>query len=83
MSIVVALMFLASATDTSTAAAPKADLEDPVVCRKSKLPDVGTRFKPKPVCMRKSDWAMQDKQNENELRQINQRGNNPGLAEGR
>ena len=53
MSIVVALMVLASAADTSTAVAPKADLEDPVVCRKAKLPDVGTRFKPKPVCMRK------------------------------
>ena len=83
MGIVVALMVLASAADTSTAVAPKADLEDPVVCRKAKLPDVGTRFKPKPVCMRKSDWAMFDKQNETELRQINQRGNNPGKAEGR
>ena len=83
MSIAVALMVLASAADTSTAVAPKADLQDPVVCRKSKLPEVGTRFKPKPVCMRKSDWAMFDKQNENELRQINQRGNNPGKAEGR
>jgi len=83
MSIVVALMVLASAADTSTAVAPKADLEDPVVCRKAKLPDVGTRFKPKPVCMRKSDWAMFDKQNETELRQINQRGSNPGKAEGR
>lgn len=83
MSIVVALLVLASAADTSTASAPKADLEDPVVCRKAKLPDVGTRFKPKPVCMRKSDWAMFDKQNETELRQINQRGSNPGRAEGR
>lgn len=83
MSIVFALMVLASSAETSTAVAPKADLEDPVVCRKAKMPDVGTRFKPKPVCMRKSDWAMFDKQNENELRQINQRGNNPGKAEAR
>jgi hypothetical protein len=83
MSITVALLVFASAQGAAPAVAPKADLQDPVVCRRSKLPEVGTRMKPKPVCQRKSDWAMFDKQNETELRQINQRGNNPGKAEGR
>ena len=83
MSVLVALLTFASVAGAEPAVAPKADLKDPVVCRKAKLPDVGTRFKPKPVCQRKSDWAMFDKQNENELRQINNRGNNPGKAEGR
>ncbi|HET7709042.1 MAG TPA: hypothetical protein VFK50_05845 [Sphingomicrobium sp.] len=83
MSIAVALLVFASAQGAAPAVSPKPNFEDPVVCRRSKLPEVGTRMKPKPVCQRKSDWAMFDKQNENELRQINQRGNNPGKAESR
>jgi hypothetical protein len=76
-------LILAAAAGTPAEQAQKADLENPDVCRRSKQPEVGTRMKPKPVCQRKSDWAMFDKNNENELRQINQRGNNPGKAEGR
>ena len=83
MSALIALTIVVTAAPAQPAAAAQADLADPVVCRRSKLPDVGTRFRPKPVCLRKSDWSMFDKQNENELRQINQRGNNPGKAEGR
>jgi hypothetical protein len=83
MSLIVAFLAAANVTTAQPATAPKAALEDPVVCRRSKLPEVGTRMKPKPVCMKRSDWAMFDKNNENELRQINQRGNNPGKAEGR
>ena len=83
MSMTFAFLVFASAQAAAPAAAPKANLDDPVVCRRSKLPEVGTRMKPKPVCQRKSDWAMFDKNNENELRQINLRGSNPGKAEGR
>lgn len=83
MSIVFAFLVVASAQGDASAALPKANLEDPVVCRRSKLPEVGTRMKPKPVCQRKSDWSMFDKQNENELRLINQRGQNAGKADGR
>ena len=83
MSLFVALLVMTAASGAEPTVAPKADLEDPVVCRKAKLPEVGTRFKPKPVCQRKSDWAMFDKNNENELRQINNRGSNAGKAEGR
>jgi hypothetical protein len=83
MSLLFALVAVASVSGTDTATPQKANLEDPVVCRRSKLPEVGTRMKPKPICQRKSDWAMFDKQNETELRQINNRGSNPGKAEGR
>lgn len=81
MSLLVALMALVATPEAESARASTADLADPVVCRRSKLPEVGTRFKPKPVCQRKSDWAMFDKQNENELRQINNRGSNPGHSD--
>lgn len=36
---------------------PKAD---PVICHQEE-PDIGTRVRPKPVCMKKSDWDTVEK----------------------
>ena len=80
MSLLVAFMAVAAASGAQPAVVQKAEADDPVVCRRTKVPEVGTRMKPKPVCMKKSDWAMTDKQIAQELRQINERGNNPGKA---
>ena len=47
---------------TATGQAPPAaaaDQDDPVVCKQAKIPDVGTRFKPKPICRKKSQWALE------------------------
>ena len=57
--------------------------EDPVVCRGRSESVVGTRIKPKKICMKKSDWDYQERHTQRELQQINQRGNNPGPALGR
>lgn len=78
----VALFLLASAQSTSTVAAA-VPAEDPVVCRSSKLPEVGTRMKSKRVCMRQSEWAMGDKINKEAVREATQGGKNPGKTEGR
>lgn len=58
MSLVLALFAVASATQAqpATAAGTQAD---PIVCKQSKLADVGTRFKPKPICRRKSQWDLE------------------------
>jgi hypothetical protein len=56
---------------------------DPIVCHGRSESVVGTRIKPKKICMKKSDWDYQEKHTQRELQQINQRGNNPGPALGR
>lgn len=56
---------------------------DPIVCKTSKISVVGTRMKPPPVCRRKSEWDLERMTTERELRQINERGSNPGKADGR
>ena len=80
---VVALLMIASAQTASAAPSAAPPQEDPVVCRSTKLADVGTRMKPKPVCMRKSEWAMGDKINKDAVREATQGGIRPGPSEGR
>lgn len=74
-----AFLLLAMASPEAAAPAP----EDPVICRGRSESVVGTRIKPKKICMKKSDWDYQEKHTQRELQQINQRGNNPGPAIGR
>jgi hypothetical protein len=69
-----------AASPSDTAAAAEAD---PIVCRGRSESVVGTRIKPKKICMKKSDWDYQERHAQRELQQINQRGNNPGPALGR
>ena len=80
MLTIIALMAAAQAAPATAAAAPE---NDPVICKGRSESVVGTRLKPKKTCMKKSDWAYIEKRTQEELQQINQRGNNPGLALGR
>jgi hypothetical protein len=79
--MLIALSILAAAAQAPTTAVAAAD--DPVVCKGRSESVVGTRIKPKKTCMKRSDWAYIEKRTQEELNQINQRGNNPGRAEGR
>ena len=79
--MLIALSILAAAAQAPTAAIAPAD--DPIVCKGRSESVVGTRIKPKKTCMKKSDWAYIEKRTQEELRQINERGNNPGPALGR
>ena len=72
---------IATAPAATAAAEPAKD--DPIVCKGRSESVVGTRIKPKKTCMKKSDWEYIEKNTRSELQQINQRGNNPGKAEGR
>jgi hypothetical protein len=80
MLTIIALMAAVQTAPPAVAAAPE---NDPVVCRGRSESVVGTRIKPKKTCMKKSDWDYVEKRTQEELQQINQRGNNPGRAEGR
>lgn len=73
MSMLLAL-FTAAAVAQAQPAPAADDPKDPVVCKQSKLPDVGTRFKPKPICRRESQWALErqlDKQAQQDFRDKN------------
>ena len=83
MSISVALLLFASAQGGAAQAAPGAAAEDPVVCRKPKLAEVGTRFKPKPVCMKKSEWALERQTTQRGLQDMRDRSSNIEKLSGR
>ena len=73
--------FLAGTTQAAASQPPAQP--DPIVCKGRSESVVGTRIKPKKTCMKKSDWDYVETRTKQELQQINQRGNNPGKAEGR
>ena len=77
------ILLTALMASSPPAAAVAAAKDDPVVCKGRSESVVGTRIKPKKTCMKKSDWDYVEKRTQQELQQINQRGNNPGKAEGR
>ena len=79
ISAAISLLLITAAQQATTQLAQ----EDPVVCRGRSESVVGTRIKPKKICMKKSDWDYQERHTQRELQQINQRGNNPGPALGR
>jgi hypothetical protein len=73
--------FLTASAQSAVASQPPND--DPVVCKGRSESVVGTRIKPKKTCLKKSEWDYIERHTREELQQINQRGNNPGKAEGR
>jgi hypothetical protein len=73
ISVAISLLLATTAQQATTQPAE----EDPVVCHGRSESVVGTRIKPKKICMKKSDWDYQEKHTQRELQQINQRGNNP------
>ena len=61
--------------------APVAD-NDPVVCQRPDTSEVGTHMRPKKVCMRKSDWALIEKNTQRELQRLHDHHQDPGGAQG-
>jgi hypothetical protein len=80
--MLVFLGVLAAAAQAPTATPPSAQDNDPIVCTRRGVTEVGTHMRPKKICMRKSDWDYVEKQTRTQLQSINQRGNNPGMAQG-
>ena len=56
---------------------------DPVVCKTPKISEVGTRMKPKKVCMRQSQWDYEHKVTQRGLTELTDKGRHPGEARGR
>lgn len=82
MTLLHAFVFAALAAGQGNAGtAPPPD--DPIVCKTSKVHNVGTRMKPKPVCRPKSEWAADERDTQREIQQILDRRLDPAKASGR
>ena len=78
--IAVALAFVsgpALAGDSSV------DQEDKIICKRDKGVEFGSHMRSTKKCMKKSEWKLVEDHTRRELRDINSRGNNPGMAGGR
>lgn len=74
-----AIALLAAAQQPAATPPPK---DDPVVCRRPQA-EVGTHMRPKPVCMKKSDWELSEKNTQNQLSKFQDRSSyDPGMAQG-
>jgi hypothetical protein len=64
-------------------AAPPAKDPDPIVCKRDETPEVGSHMRPKPVCMKKSEWDLVEKNTQEQLTRLQDRSAfDPGRAEG-
>ena len=57
MSMLIGLILAVAAGQAPSADA--AGQADPIVCKKEKLPEVGTRFRSKSICRKKSQWDLE------------------------
>ena len=65
----------------TTGPAPAAP--DPIVCKRDQSSEVGTHMRPKPVCMKKSDWDFVERHTQTELQSLHERSAfDPGKADG-
>jgi hypothetical protein len=56
---------------------------DPIVCKRPHISDVGTHMRPQPVCMKKSEWELSEKNTQTELDRLHDRSSvDPGKAGG-
>jgi hypothetical protein len=76
------MAFVAAAADVP-AASEAAKNADPIVCKRDRTSEVGTHMRPKPVCMKKSDWDIVEKKTNTELQSLHERSAfDPGKADG-
>ena len=78
--MLILLSGLLAAAQTS-AASPPAKEDDPVVCHRPES-EVGSHMRPKPVCMKKSEWDYIEKQSRAQLQRMDEHQLDPGRAEG-
>jgi len=82
LGMLIILAALVAAADPP-AAAPPAPNADPVICKRDRSSDVGTHMRPKPVCMKRSDWDYIARNAQNELTSLKDRSSfDPGKADG-
>ena len=76
------LVALAVFVDPPSAGQPEKD-SDPIVCKRDRTSDVGTHMRPKPMCLKKSEWDIVEKHTRNELQSLHERSTfDPGMADG-
>lgn len=78
MLIIVAAL---AAAAQAVSATPPAKNDDPVVCKREESSEVGTHMRPKPVCMKKSEWTIVEQNAQRELSNLKERSAlDPGMA---
>lgn len=81
--MLIALAIFAAAQSPPPAEAARPADSDPVVCKRDRSSDVGTHMRPKPVCMKRSDWDYIEKNTQHELTSLKDRSSfDPGKADG-
>ena len=81
MLVFLGLLAAAAANPAQPASTPETDK---VVCvRQNVGSEVGTHIRSKKVCLKKSDWDIVEHHTKETLQSINDRGNRPGMAQGR
>ena len=77
------MLLLLLAFQSAQPASEVTDKADPVVCLRQNVGDeVGTHMRPKKVCRKRSEWDYIERHTKETLQSINDRGNNPGRADG-
>ena len=71
-------VFLILAAITSPQARADPAKEDPIVCKRSLVGSTGSRLRSSKVCMRKSDWDLQQRHTDKIVQKINDRGATAG-----
>jgi hypothetical protein len=78
--MLILLAALAASADTPPPAQP---VKDPIVCKRPRTSDVGTHMRPQPVCMKKSEWDLAEKNTQTQLDRLHDRASvDPGRAQG-
>jgi hypothetical protein len=74
----IALALLA-ATPTEAAGTPQ-QADDPIICHREES-DVGTHMRPKPVCMKKSEWDFAQRNTQKQLQNFREHSSfDPGSS---
>ena len=73
------LAALAAAAQAPPAIQQPPQNDDPVICRREPIPEVGTHMRPKRTCMKKSEWDYVERNTREKLQLLNSRGSNPIL----
>ena len=74
-----AALFATVSPEPTQAASGKST--DPVICHRDES-EVGTHMRPKPVCMRKSEWDLVEKDTQRQLQSLHDKHTDPGRADG-
>ena len=82
MSLLIGLLIAASAAAAQEPITVTAPAQDPIVCKRSKHSETGSRMAPRRICKAKSEWLFEEQQTQRTLRKLDDRFNAPPAVPG-